>query len=231
MSSFCKCKSYSHFFSAKILAYMATIFNDQSFNKLTNDIVSFEQLGPDIFLITPWKHMLWVVIRSAFSKHFWSVPTFSLLHKHMLWYTSEAQCRGTSNEYQQHVFITPWRHMLWYSSEVPRLLIRSALPKRFCWVLKHMFLWIQKKKKQKKKKKEKKKKKCIMWIPPLIWSHDNNSRVWWIQYAEMFFSFCHFAKRNNFCRQEVASQVSETFQNISLFLHTCLACQKIAKFF
>ena len=34
------------FFSAKTLAYMP-IFNDQSFNNmLTNDIVSFEQLGP-----------------------------------------------------------------------------------------------------------------------------------------------------------------------------------------
>ena len=34
------------FFSAKILAYMP-IFNDQSFNDtLTNDIISFEQLGP-----------------------------------------------------------------------------------------------------------------------------------------------------------------------------------------
>ena len=34
------------FFSAKILAY--AIFNDQSFNgTLTNDIISFEQLGPD----------------------------------------------------------------------------------------------------------------------------------------------------------------------------------------
>ena len=35
-----------HIFSAKILAYMS-IFNDQGFNDmLTNDIVSFEQLGP-----------------------------------------------------------------------------------------------------------------------------------------------------------------------------------------
>ena len=34
------------FFSAKILAHMP-IFNDQSFNdSLTNDIVSFEHLGP-----------------------------------------------------------------------------------------------------------------------------------------------------------------------------------------
>ena len=45
MSSFCKCKSYSHFFSKNISIY--AIFNDQSFNNtLTNDIVSFEQLGP-----------------------------------------------------------------------------------------------------------------------------------------------------------------------------------------
>ena len=36
----------SHIFSAKISVY--AIFNDQSFNDtLTNDIVSFEQLGTD----------------------------------------------------------------------------------------------------------------------------------------------------------------------------------------
>ena len=46
VSSFCKCKSYSHFFSKKIIVYV--IFNDRSFNDtLNNDIVSFEQLtGP-----------------------------------------------------------------------------------------------------------------------------------------------------------------------------------------
>ena len=45
VSSFCKCKSYSHFFSKNISIYV--IFNDQTFNDtLTNDIVSFEQLGP-----------------------------------------------------------------------------------------------------------------------------------------------------------------------------------------
>ena len=44
MSSFCKCKSYSHFVSKNISVY--AIFNDQSFkDTLTNDIVSFEQLG------------------------------------------------------------------------------------------------------------------------------------------------------------------------------------------
>ena len=41
VSSFCKCKSYSHFFSKNISVY--AIFNDQSFNDtLTNDIVSFD---------------------------------------------------------------------------------------------------------------------------------------------------------------------------------------------
>ena len=47
LSSFCKCKSYSHFFS-KNTNIVYAIFNDQSFNDtLTNDIVSFEQLGPE----------------------------------------------------------------------------------------------------------------------------------------------------------------------------------------
>ena len=45
MSSFCKCKSYSHFFSKNISIY--AIFNDQSFNDtLTNNIVSFWRTGP-----------------------------------------------------------------------------------------------------------------------------------------------------------------------------------------
>ena len=45
VSSFCKCKSYSHFFSKNISVY--AIFNDRSFNDtLTKDIVTFEQLGP-----------------------------------------------------------------------------------------------------------------------------------------------------------------------------------------
>ena len=50
MSSFCKCKGYSHFFSKNISVY--AIFDDQRFNDtLTNDIVSFEQLGPGCQLI------------------------------------------------------------------------------------------------------------------------------------------------------------------------------------
>ena len=51
MSSFCKCKSYSLFFSKNISVYTGTIFSDQNFNNmLTNDIVSFEQLGPTYYL-------------------------------------------------------------------------------------------------------------------------------------------------------------------------------------
>ena len=51
VSSFCKCKSYSHFFSKHFSIY--AIFNDQSFNAtLTNDILSFEQLGPDVIWVT-----------------------------------------------------------------------------------------------------------------------------------------------------------------------------------
>ena len=45
VSSFCKCKSNSHFLSKNISIY--AIFNDQNFNgMLPNDIVSFKQLGP-----------------------------------------------------------------------------------------------------------------------------------------------------------------------------------------
>ena len=46
VSSFCKCKSYSHFFSKNSSVYV--IFNYQSFNDtLTNNIISFEHLGLD----------------------------------------------------------------------------------------------------------------------------------------------------------------------------------------
>ena len=45
--AFANAKSYSHFFSKNISLY--AIFNDQSFNDtLTDDIISFEQLGPEV---------------------------------------------------------------------------------------------------------------------------------------------------------------------------------------
>ena len=46
VSSFCKCKSYSQFFSKNISVY--AIFNDYRFNDtLTYDISNFEQLGSE----------------------------------------------------------------------------------------------------------------------------------------------------------------------------------------
>ena len=45
--AFANAKSYSHFFSKKISIY--AIFDDKNFNDvLTNNIVSFEQLGPGV---------------------------------------------------------------------------------------------------------------------------------------------------------------------------------------
>ena len=42
------CKSYSHFFSAKRFQHICVSL-DVNFNQsLTNDIVSFEQLGPEV---------------------------------------------------------------------------------------------------------------------------------------------------------------------------------------
>ena len=45
-SNFCKCKSYSHFFSKNIS--INAIFNDQSFND-TLTRYSFELLAPELF--------------------------------------------------------------------------------------------------------------------------------------------------------------------------------------
>ena len=62
MSSFCKCKSYSHFFNKNISIY--AIFNDQSFNDtLTNDLVSFEQLGHEYSLI--WSFLYPLILQGA----------------------------------------------------------------------------------------------------------------------------------------------------------------------
>ena len=53
VSCFCKYKSYSHFFSKNISVY--AIFNDESFKAmLTNDIISFEELGPRYWDIFPY---------------------------------------------------------------------------------------------------------------------------------------------------------------------------------
>ena len=48
MCSFCmQCKSYSHFFSKKY-QYICVSLNVNFNESLTNDIVSFEQLGPGV---------------------------------------------------------------------------------------------------------------------------------------------------------------------------------------
>ena len=69
MSSFYKCKSYSHFFNKNISIYV--IFNDQSFNDmLTNNIFSYEQLGPDVpenSLTTAAEAVLLSVLALSFS--------------------------------------------------------------------------------------------------------------------------------------------------------------------
>ena len=64
--------SYSHFFSRKFQHICVSL--DVNFNEsLTNDIVSFEQLGPDFQLV---KEEYLVIIQEYFSY-------FSI--KHMLW--------------------------------------------------------------------------------------------------------------------------------------------------
>ena len=72
------CKSYSHFFSKKFQHICVSL--DVNFNEsLTNDVVSFEQLGPDVFLISP-----------------------QTIH---CWYSLEAYCWGASNKYTQRRFL------------------------------------------------------------------------------------------------------------------------------
>ena len=64
MSSFCTAKATHIFFSKKYQNICVSL--DVNFNEsLTNDIVSFEQLGPDIFLISPQTRMLFVLIKST----------------------------------------------------------------------------------------------------------------------------------------------------------------------
>ena len=47
------CKSYSHFFSKKF--QRICVSHDVNFNEsLSNDIVSFEQLGPELHQVVKW---------------------------------------------------------------------------------------------------------------------------------------------------------------------------------
>ena len=67
MNSFCKCKSYSHFFSNNIGVY--AIFDDQNFNDmLSKDIISFQQLGPGHFEVL--LYFLYIFYRFMLLKDF-----------------------------------------------------------------------------------------------------------------------------------------------------------------
>ena len=69
--------SYSHFFSKNISIY--AIFNDQSFNDtLTNDIVSFEQLGPGGSLNTGKKQKSPIILRRR-----WGFVVFHLFQYYL----------------------------------------------------------------------------------------------------------------------------------------------------
>ena len=70
------------YFSKNIRVY--AIFNDQGFNDtLANNILSFEQLGPDFFLVTSPKHMLWIAIRNEV--HLIPQHMFSWRNKTNMW--------------------------------------------------------------------------------------------------------------------------------------------------
>ena len=68
----------------------------------------FQSKSIDIFPILPWKHMLWVLIRSALPRCFYPQHKFFSSWKHILWYSVEAPQQGASTEYPQHMF--SWRN-------------------------------------------------------------------------------------------------------------------------
>ena len=59
----------THICFAKILAHMPYLMIKCFNNMLTNNIVSFKQLGPDIFPVS-LQNKLWILIRSASTRHF-----------------------------------------------------------------------------------------------------------------------------------------------------------------
>ena len=84
MSSFC---IYSHFSSKNISVY--AIFNDQSFNDmLINDILSFEQLSPGIFILNySSKHPAGVVFSQKLATELW-IKINKSCHTLFIWITS-----------------------------------------------------------------------------------------------------------------------------------------------
>ena len=85
-------KSYSHFFSKNINIH--AIFHGQRFNSmLTNDIVSFEQLGPDEMIILTFT-TLWA--NSAYDKvlRFFMFCCFFFSEKQALTFHANCLLRG-----------------------------------------------------------------------------------------------------------------------------------------
>ena len=102
MSSFCKCKSYSHFSSKNISLY--AIFNDQSFkDTLTNNIVSFEQLSPGRYVLvsvpTAFLSLTQCVdgwVKKFSRRHFEIVFIFFFSQENRLWHFMQIVSSGAS---------------------------------------------------------------------------------------------------------------------------------------
>ena len=68
MTSFCNAAKSSHIFQQNISVY--ALFNDQSFN----DIVSFEQLDPDVLTVYTWIFITVHVLDGVLIRPY--IPTF-----------------------------------------------------------------------------------------------------------------------------------------------------------
>ena len=55
----------THIFSAKKIHHICVSLGVNFNEPLTNDVVSFVQLGPDNFRISPWIYIVWGRVRSA----------------------------------------------------------------------------------------------------------------------------------------------------------------------
>ena len=109
--AFAFAKATHSFFSKNIS--VCAIINDQIFNDmLTNDIVCFEQLGPDVLLIWArvWHFLQYCMcakqrLRSAYTA--WSVLTVSIYRK-MLWIlkaTHKVPCKDSNQTVGMHRLI------------------------------------------------------------------------------------------------------------------------------
>ena len=106
------CKSYSHFFSKKFQCICESV--DVNFNKsLTNDIVSFEQLGPGIYSIVSngsvcrqWRPWSVLAVQADLGLHCTHMPEDTFLHgvAHMYSWSSTQSYKGAW--WMLHISIT-----------------------------------------------------------------------------------------------------------------------------